>query len=57
MALGQAKYSLKANNSHKPKSFDTNQPVPARIAQLDRALELKTRGCGFDSRAGQPNNY
>ena len=22
-----------------------------------RALDLKTRGCGFDSRAGQPYNY
>ena len=31
--------------------------LPARIAQLVRALDLKTRGCGFDSRAGQPNNY
>ena len=31
--------------------------LPARIAQLVRALDLKTRGCGFDSRAGQSNNY
>ena len=30
---------------------------PARIAQLDRTLDLKTRRCGFDSRAGQPNKY
>ena len=30
---------------------------PARIAQLARALDLKTQGCGFDGRAGQPNNY
>ena len=30
---------------------------PARLAQLVRALDLKTGGCGFDSRAGQPNNY
>ena len=22
-----------------------------------RTLDLKTRGCGFDSQAGQPNNY
>ena len=22
-----------------------------------RALDLKTQGCGFDSRAGQPNNH
>ena len=29
----------------------------ARIAQLDRALDLKTRGCGFDSQAGKPNKY
>ena len=29
----------------------------ACIAQLVRALDLKTRGCGFDSGAGQPNNY
>ena len=36
-------------------TFFANQP--ARIAQLDRALELKTRGCGFDSRAGKSNNY
>ena len=28
---------------------------PARIAQLVRALDLKTQGCGFHSRAGQPN--
>ena len=28
--------------------------VPAHIAQLVRALDLKARGCGFDSRAGQP---
>ena len=27
------------------------------IAQLVRALDLKTQGCGFDSQAGQPNNY
>ena len=27
---------------------------PARIVQLDKALDLKTRSCGFDSRAGQP---
>ena len=26
--------------------------VPARMAQLVRALNLKTRGCGFDPRAG-----
>ena len=26
--------------------------IPAPIAQLVRALDLKTRGCGFDSRAG-----
>ena len=31
--------------------------IPVRIAQLDTALDLKTRGCGFDSRAGQPNKY
>ena len=24
---------------------------------VGRALDLKTRGCGFDSGAGQPNNY
>ena len=30
---------------------------PARIAQLVRALNLKTRGCGLDSQGGQPNNY
>ena len=30
---------------------------PAHIAQLVRALDLKTRGCGFKSRAGQPNSY
>ena len=29
----------------------------ARIAQLVRAVDLKTRGCGFNSRADQPNNY
>ena len=26
-------------------------------SSVDRALDLKTRGCGFDSLAGQPNNY
>ena len=31
--------------------------LPARIAQLDRTLDLKTRFCGFDSRAGKPNKY
>ena len=30
---------------------------PARIAQLLRALDFKTQGCGFYSRAGQLNNY
>ena len=30
---------------------------PARIAQLVRTLDLKTRGCGFDIQVGQPNNY
>ena len=30
---------------------------PARIAQLIRALDLKTRRCGFDFRVGQHNNY
>ena len=29
---------------------------PAPIAHLVRAFDLKTRGSGFDSRAGQPNN-
>ena len=29
--------------------------LPARLVQLVRALDLKT--CGFDTRAGQPNNY
>ena len=24
---------------------------------VGKALNLKTRGCGFDFRAGQPNNY
>ena len=24
---------------------------------VDKALDSKTRGCGFDSRAGQPSNY
>ena len=30
---------------------------PVHIAQLDRALDLKTRGCGFDSLVGQLNKY
>ena len=30
--------------------------LSARIAHLVKALDLKTRGCGFDSRAGQPKN-
>ena len=30
---------------------------PACLAQLVRALDLKTRGYGFDFRAGQLNNY
>ena len=34
-----------------------NRLVEARIGQLDRALDLKTRDCGFDSRSGQPNKY
>ena len=29
----------------------------ARIAQFVRALDLKTRGCGFDFRVGQLNSY
>ena len=31
--------------------------MTARIDQLDRELDLKTLGCGFDSRAGSPNKY
>ena len=31
--------------------------LPVRIAQVDRALDLKARGCGFDFWAGQPNKY
>ena len=31
--------------------------LPTRIGQLDRELDLKFQGCGFDSRAGQSNNY
>ena len=31
--------------------------LPSRRAQLDKALDLKTQGCGFDSRAGQANKY
>ena len=31
--------------------------LTARIAQFDRALDLKTRGCELDSRAGETNNY
>ena len=38
-------------------SAEQDQPEPACIAQLDSALDLKTRGCGFDSRAGQPNKH
>ena len=34
-----------------------NYTKPARIAQLDKMLDLKTRGCRCDSRAGQPNEY
>ena len=26
-------------------------------SSVDRAFDLKTHGCGFDPRAGQPNNY
>ena len=33
------------------------EALPARVAQMDRALDLKTRGRGFDSRTGQPNKY
>ena len=31
-----------------------NQP---HVSVGSRALDLKTRGCGFDSRAGQPSNF
>ena len=31
----------------------TTEP-PGRGSPLDTALDLKTRGCGFDCRAGQP---
>ena len=31
--------------------------APARIGQLVRVLDLKTSGCGFNSWAGQHNNY
>ena len=27
------------------------------FSSVVRSLDLKTRGCGFDSQAGQPNNY
>ena len=39
------------------KSFGMMQMKPARIAKLVTGLGLKTRGCVFDSRAGQHNNY
>ena len=39
-----------------PRLFVPKQST-ARIAQLVRALDMKTRGCGFDYWAGQPNNY
>ena len=32
-------------------------PIIICIAQLVRVLDLRTRGCGFDSQAGQSNNY
>ena len=39
------------------RSVDTIS-LPVRIYQLDsRVLDLETRGCGFDSPAGQPNKY
>ena len=31
--------------------------VKSSHSSVVRALDLKTRGCGFDSRAGKPNNY
>ena len=48
-----------SNVSAAYKSFEwTFLPhLPARIALLDTSLDLKTRGCGFDSRADQPNSY
>ena len=31
--------------------------VTSSHSSVITVLDLKTRGCGFDSRAGQPNNY
>ena len=62
--LAVAKFQRCANRDPPSKHLHLNNHfknnatmLPARIAQLVRALDLKTRGCGFDSRAGQPNNY
>ena len=33
-------------------------PIPTSPhSSVFRALDFKTRGCGFDSQAGQPNDY
>ena len=40
-----------------PFVYGTLTISPTLIAQFVRALDLKTQGCGFDSLAGQPNNY
>ena len=42
---------------HKGVGLPQTGEIPAPIAQLVRALDSKNRGCGFDDRAGQPNNY
>ena len=34
---------------------ETTLTIP--YSSVVRALDLKTRGCGFDSQAGQSNNY
>ena len=46
-----------SNDVLKSKKYFCEALTPDRMTQLVRALDLKTRGCGFDSWAGQLNNY
>ena len=49
--------SANAFSVDKVKFLSSGNRLTSPHSSVVRVLDLKTRGCGFDSWAGQPNNY
>ena len=50
-------FILTESNTQKVKQDTQDLIYTSRHSSMVRALDLKTRGCGFDSWTGQPNNF